>query len=117
MIRALSCILLVFVLFSACKKEEKTYDVYYKIVVDGTTSGYTVRYTLPDGSTSTKGLLTNAVWTSPKQEGFKRGFPVSLTLESGGGNYVMQIFISGSLGKQRNASGGGSSTLETQTPY
>lgn len=105
-----------FVLFAGCKKEEKTYDVIYKIAVDGNTGGYVVRYTLPDGSTGSKGTLTDQLWISTKYTGYKKGFPISLTLETNGGDYSMLIYVDGSLAKQRYA-GAGSSVLETHTPY
>lgn len=107
--------LFVFVLSAGCKKEEETYKVSYKIVVDGGTSGYTVRYTLQDGTTASRGPLTDQVWSSNQYEDFKRGFPLMLQLDAGPGNYTMFIFVNGSLMKQRDA-GAGTSKLESSTP-
>jgi hypothetical protein len=114
--RQLVFILLSSILISACKKEEKTYTVLYKVVSDLPTSGYTVRYTLPEGSTKSLGPVTDQFWTSGTLEGYKKSTNLSFSMENTGGSYHMYIYINDVLTTSRDAGGGGTQTLEAHTP-
>ena len=109
-------VLLFSLVIISCKKEDKKYSVLYKIAVYGTTAGYTVRYTLPNGNTKSQGPLTAQSWNSTTLEGYPKSTPVRFELESGGGSYHMSILINGALDSERDAGGGGTQSLETHTP-
>lgn len=110
------CILILTIVFASCKKDNKTYNAIYKVVTDGNTPDYTVRYTLSDGTTQSKGITSNAMWVSEKLEGLKKGTPISFSLENNGGTYHMYVYINGAFNKHRDAGGGGTQTLETSIP-
>jgi len=95
-------------LFTSCKKDEKKFNVVYKVVETGSgTPIYTVRYTMPDGAIQSKGGNSQDVWVSERIDNYKGGQYLTLSVEgSGGGNYELLIFINGSLQAKRLAGDG-----------
>jgi len=106
--RAFSFLILISLFFTSCKKEEKKFSVVFKVVETGSgTPVYTVRYTLPNGSTQSKGGNTQEIWVSEKIDDYKGGQYLTLSVEgSGGGSYDMYIYINGSLQARRAAGDG-----------
>jgi hypothetical protein len=106
-------------LLSSCKKEEKNSYISYKIVKNGgTMPSYTVRYTLANGSTQTKGPITDSRWLSDVIREVEPGTELSLALEANpSATFDMMIYINGALEAHREGGGGyGTQTLTARVP-
>jgi hypothetical protein len=89
------------IMLGSCKKEEKKYDVIYKVIVIGGNPSYSVTYSSAGNSTQTAGPFTDSKWVSPTISDRKAGSTVSLTLKGGsGGSYNMYIYVNGRLEKE-----------------
>ena len=112
--------ILFFLLFtiSACKKDDNTYRVSYKIVETSLSPGsYSVRYSMPDGTLKSEGPINTDTWLTADMTGYKKNTIVSFYLDASGGSYEMIIYVNGEVNQQANAYGGmGEQLLEARVP-
>jgi hypothetical protein len=88
-------------LFTSCEKDKKKYVVSYKVIMISGNPKYSVSYSSFNNATQSSGPITQNTWTSPAIDDREEGNPVSLTLQGGGGGaYLMNIYVDGSLAKQ-----------------
>lgn len=94
-------ILSLFLLLSACKKEEKKHMVIYKVTVISGNPAYSVNYSSTKNTTRTEGPITALSWTSPQIDDKRDGSSAFLKLQGGnGGSYKMFIYVDGYLERE-----------------
>jgi|SRR3954471_21006293 hypothetical protein len=103
---------------AACKKENKTYTVTYKVNENTPGSApFSIRYTISDGTMKSEGPISSGVWTTTDMNGYKSNAIVSLYLDSPSGTYDMYIYVDGTISSHVVADGGfGEQLLEAQLP-